>query len=69
VFAALWVLGSARWKETDSEDPRKVFTQEVFATVKAQMPWATQNGSQWHAATHKIWSRFRRRQDPPEGPK
>jgi len=64
--AVVWVLGSARWEETDPQDPRKVFAQEVYATVKAQLLWASQNGWGLHSATSRFWSRFRRRPKPPE---
>ena len=36
--AASWQLGREVWRETDSEDPRKVFAQEVFSTVSAWLP-------------------------------
>ncbi len=55
-LAVVWVLGNTRWEETDPQDPRKVLAQEVFASVKAKMPWASQNGSRLHALTHKVWS-------------
>src|SRR6266852_2723141 len=32
--ATLWVFGKTSWQEADSSDPRKVFAQEVFTTVK-----------------------------------
>jgi capsule polysaccharide export protein KpsE/RkpR len=40
VFAVtmVWVLGSARWKEVDPADPRKILSQEVGGTLKAQAP-------------------------------
>ena len=50
--AVVWVLGSARWEETDPQDPRKMLAQEVAATVSARaksgwarMPWASRNGA------------------------
>ena len=50
VFAAAttWVLGKTRWDQTDSNDPRKVFAQEVFTTVKARLPQFSRNGSGNH---------------------
>lgn len=42
VFATIWVLGSTRWNKVDSQDPRKVFFQEIAATWK----WRTPPGSQ-----------------------
>ena len=59
-FAVVWVLGSARWEETDPQDPGKVLAQEVFATVKARMPWAMQNGSRLRSVTSRVRSQFRR---------
>jgi len=46
VFAlsVVWVLGSARWEETDPQDPRKVLLHEVAGTLKARIPWAHSNG-------------------------
>jgi uncharacterized protein involved in exopolysaccharide biosynthesis len=40
----VWVLGSARWAETDPQDPRKVLLREVAVTLKARIPWASRNG-------------------------
>lgn len=65
-FAVAWVLGNARWEETDPQDPRKVFAQEVYATVKAQMPWAAHNGSRVRAVTSKLLSRWSPRRNQPE---
>jgi len=39
------VLGTARWQEVDPQDPRKVFVQEVAASVRARKPWAARNGN------------------------
>jgi len=44
-FSLVWVLGSARWKEIDPQDPRKAFAMEVAGKLTAQMPWASWNGS------------------------
>ncbi len=65
-FGVTWVLSSARWAETDAQDPRKVFAQEVFTTLKAQKPWGSQNGFRLRERASKFWSRFRRRQRQPE---
>jgi capsule polysaccharide export protein KpsE/RkpR len=40
----VWVLESARWAETDPQDPRKVLLREVASTLKARIPWAYSNG-------------------------
>lgn len=39
-----WVLGRARWEDTDPSDPGKLFAQEVFGTLKASLPWGSRNG-------------------------
>lgn len=43
-ISVVWVLGSARWAETDPKDPRKVLLHEVASTLKARVPWAHWNG-------------------------
>ena len=43
-FSLVWVLGSARWKGIDPQDPRKVLLQEVAGTLKARISWAHSNG-------------------------
>ena len=45
LLGAAWVLGSARWREIDPQDPGMKFAQEVFATVRARIPWVPANGS------------------------
>ncbi|HTQ60903.1 MAG TPA: Wzz/FepE/Etk N-terminal domain-containing protein [Candidatus Solibacter sp.] len=44
-MSVVWVLGAARWEETDPQDPRKVFVQEVSGTLKARIPWMHTNGT------------------------
>ena len=44
-----WVFAKAVWEQTDSTDPRKMFAQEVFTTVKARVPRFMQNGSANHS--------------------
>ncbi len=68
-FGVTWVLGNALWSATDPQDPRKVFAQEVFTTLRAQMPWETQNGSRLRAVTKTVWSRFHRHKSQPEADK
>ncbi len=61
-----WVLGSAHWGEMDPQDPGKMFALEVFHTVSAQMPWASENGaSRVRVLTNRVWSRLRRQGKPP----
>jgi uncharacterized protein involved in exopolysaccharide biosynthesis len=42
--ATTWVFGKTTWDQTHSDDPRKVFAQEVFQSAKAYLPWASKNG-------------------------
>ncbi len=49
--ATTWVFGKTTWDQTDSNDPRKVFAQEVFQTAKAYLPWASKNGWKQHSGT------------------
>jgi capsule polysaccharide export protein KpsE/RkpR len=58
--ASIWVFGKTAWDQTDSIDPRKVFAQEVFSTVKASIPKFTQNGSGDHSGVGKSWNWTRR---------
>jgi uncharacterized protein involved in exopolysaccharide biosynthesis len=67
--SVVWVLGSAQWRE-DSQDPRKLFAEEVVATLRAHTPWATQNGNGSGSGVQQIWSKVSRRgssTEPPNG--
>jgi uncharacterized protein involved in exopolysaccharide biosynthesis len=44
-MSVVCVLGAARWKEVDAQDPRKVLLYEVAGTLKARIPWAHSNGA------------------------
>jgi uncharacterized protein involved in exopolysaccharide biosynthesis len=61
--AVVFVFGRTLWQEADAQDPSKVFAQEVFQSVNANMPWAPPNGSRWQAKTHKVWVKVFRRGD------
>jgi len=61
--AAAVIVARATWEQKDSNDPGKVFAQEVLQTVQARMPWAEPNGSRVQAATHKVWVRLVRRRE------
>jgi uncharacterized protein involved in exopolysaccharide biosynthesis len=61
LFLGVAVFGISlhnQWDETNDTDPEKVFAREVLQTVKAQMPWATPNGSRVQAMTHRVWVRL-----------
>jgi len=55
-LATTWVFGRTAWDQTDSNDPTKVFAQEVFTTMKASIPKFAQNGSAVDSSTEKSWS-------------
>jgi uncharacterized protein involved in exopolysaccharide biosynthesis len=63
----VWVLGSAHWRQ-DSQDPRKLFAQEVLDTVRAHTPWAAQNGNGSGSGVRQIWSKLSRRGSSTEPP-
>jgi capsule polysaccharide export protein KpsE/RkpR len=44
IFAVLWILGSARWREIDEKDPRKAFALEVVGTLKPRLERLSPNG-------------------------
>jgi len=48
--SVVWVLGAARWEETDPQDPRKVLAKEVADALKARIPWAHLNGASSNGA-------------------
>lgn len=43
-MSVVWVLGSARWEEVDTQDPRKVLLYEVAGALKTRIPWAHPKG-------------------------
>jgi capsule polysaccharide export protein KpsE/RkpR len=61
-FAGVWVLGNETWQATDAKDPRKMFAQEVFATMMARIPVFVQNRSGEHSGngSGRGWSRTRK---------
>jgi uncharacterized protein involved in exopolysaccharide biosynthesis len=65
--AVTWVFGNTMWHETDANDPRKVFAQEVFKTVSARIPVFSQNGSGEHSLNGRFWGWIHRRKDDDAG--
>jgi capsule polysaccharide export protein KpsE/RkpR len=61
VVATTWIFGKTMWDETDANDGRKVFAQEVFSTVAAHVPVFSRNGSGVYA-NGGVWGHFRRRE-------
>lgn len=46
--AVCWLFAKAAWDQTDRDDPRKLFAQEVYTTIKARLPEFARNGSGEH---------------------
>jgi capsule polysaccharide export protein KpsE/RkpR len=67
-IASVWVLSLKGWSKVDPADPRKILALEVAATLRANAPWATQNGDAPHSWPQKIWRRLRGARPPDEGP-
>ena len=61
-IAIVLVFLRTHWDTLGSNDPTRMFAQEVFQTVNARMPWMEPNGSRVQAATHKVWLRLARRE-------
>jgi capsule polysaccharide export protein KpsE/RkpR len=55
---AVFLMGKERWGEIDPDEPGKLFAQEVFQSLNAEMPWAPPNGSPVQAWTNRVWVRF-----------
>jgi hypothetical protein len=58
--AAVWVFANGAWQETNPNDPRKIFAQEVFSSVSARLPFISQNGSGGHSLNGHSWDWIRR---------
>jgi capsule polysaccharide export protein KpsE/RkpR len=68
VSAAGWVFGKTAWDETDPNDARKAFAQEVFTTVLARLPFE-QNGSGNHSGARsflRLRARHSKQDEPPK---
>ena len=44
-MAMFWVLGKARWQAMAADDPGRLLAQEIFSSMKAQIPWMSSNGT------------------------
>ncbi|MGB7172655.1 MAG: GNVR domain-containing protein, partial [Candidatus Acidiferrales bacterium] len=56
-FGIAWVLSSSAWEAVNSNDPRKVMAQEVWADIHASLPWHARNGSPSNGRKLWFWSR------------
>jgi capsule polysaccharide export protein KpsE/RkpR len=67
-MSVVWVLGATRWEEVDSQDPRKIFVQEVAGSLRARMLWASRNGHARESGEEKIEDGLGSRRPPTSGP-
>lgn len=44
--AITWLFAKKSWEQTDAGDPRKLFAEEVFSTVRTSLPKFASSGSQ-----------------------
>jgi uncharacterized protein involved in exopolysaccharide biosynthesis len=63
------VFAKTTWDQTDSADPRKMFAQEVFTTVKASVPRFARNGSGNHTGEGQTGKWIPTERDEDEAPK
>lgn len=57
-LAVFWVMARAHWNETDSADPRKALALEMATTVRASLPWVSQNGLRHSRPTGWLLGKF-----------
>ncbi len=67
--ATTFVFAKTTWDQTDSNNLKKAFAQEVFTTVKASIPKFAQNGSGDHFSIGKSWDWIRRRRNDDDASK
>jgi hypothetical protein len=48
VAAACWIFAKTAWNDTNPNDARKVFAQEVYTTMLAQLPQFERNDLESH---------------------
>ena len=64
-----WVFGKHSWEQTSASDPQIIFAHEVIHSVRANLPWASTNGSGPSSIGSKVWGRLRQKQNQPESEK
>jgi capsule polysaccharide export protein KpsE/RkpR len=69
VAAACWIFAKTAWDETNPNDARKVFVQEVFTTMLARLPQFERNGSENHTGARSFFGFRGRRSEHDELPK
>ncbi len=62
-----WILGREAWEQTDPADARKAFATEVWADVRASLPWNATNGyNGWRVQRPLSWMRGKIRHEHTE---
>ncbi len=69
VAAACWIFAKTAWNDTNPNDARKVFAQEVFTTMLARLPQFERNGSGNHTGARSFFGFRGRRSEHDESPK
>jgi uncharacterized protein involved in exopolysaccharide biosynthesis len=69
VAAACWVFAKTAWNDTNPNDARKLFAQEVFTTMLAQLPQFERNGSRNYTGARSFLGFRGRRSEHDESPK
>jgi len=69
VAAACWIFAKTAWNDTNPNDARKAFAQEVFTTMMAQLPQFERNGSGNHTGARSFLGFRGRRSEHDESPK
>ena len=69
VGAACWVFAKTAWNDTNPNDARKVFAQEVFTTMLARLSQFERKGSGNHTGKPSFWGFRGRRSEHDESPK
>ena len=55
-LAVTSILWKTAWDETDANDERKMFAQEVFGVLRTRLPVFAQNGSGNGNGSRRFWS-------------
>ena len=69
IAAACWVFAKRAWNESNPDDARKVFAQEVLTTVLAKFPKFERNGLGNHTGARSLLGFRGRRSEHDESPK
>lgn len=62
IASTAWLVGRYRWDELDMHDPRKVFAQEVFLTLKLRI-WDSPAGKSFRRALRRLSQKYRNSQE------